>query len=290
MRLAQVSTVLAAIAIGLSAIVYVKVDRLESGLLSRRADPQEGIRDTEAAGGGGAQERRIEARDPEPTDGIGTATPRATASRGSASDETSAPASLEERIARLEEKARRPGHMPMFSDSGRYARNVDDLAKQLSLTPTQRTRIEDAIARGRQRIDDILKIPDETGKSPYERRAEARKKIEEAMKNPERGGMVAFATDLMSHLNRKIPGRNDTYADEIDRVRKETREEIAGALDAKQRETFQETNTDALLGESSQVSFAYTVGGGPGGESAEMIVEMGSSVETEADPAPADGK
>jgi len=276
-RLGHVSTVLAALALGLAAVLYVKVDRLESALGSARAAPKEGIRQAETAQtaewGGGA---RVRGEASEPSADRGKAIH---ASGGGSAD--TRPESLEERITRLEH-----GQQALQTERGipfrsmRFARNAEDLAKQLSLTSTQRTRIEDVIGRGRQRIEDVLKIPDETGKSPFERRAEARKNIEEAMKNPRPGGagMLSIATDMISYRDQKIPGRNDTYGDEIDRIRKETREEISTALDAKQQEAFQQTNVDGLLGEAGQMSFSYFVGSDTQGGEAEMVVEMGADI------------
>lgn len=277
MRLGHVSTVLAALALGLVAVLYVKVDRLESRLGSARAEPREGIGAVEI---GRAPEWGVAARvRDEESGGLADRGPAVHASGGGGAD--TRPASLEERITRLEhgqQALRTERGIPFRSQ--RFARNTEDLAKQLSLTSTQRTRIDDVIGRARQRIEDVLKIPDETGKSPFERRAEARKNIEEAMKSSRPGvpGMLSIATDMISYRDQKIPGRSDTYGDEIDRIRKETREEISTALDAKQQEAFQETNVDGLLGETGQMSFAYVVGSDTGGGEAEMVVEMGADI------------
>ncbi len=286
MRLVHVSTVMAALALVGATALYLKVEQLERDLGSRRAAPREGAKmdavavDETRGGSYGRSAEATEARssrDGESVAGGGT---------GSGAGRIG-PASVEERLARLErdQQALRGRTMAPWRSAQSFARNMDDLAGQLSLTATQRTRIEDVIARGKQRIEDVLKIPDETGKSPYERRAEARKKIEEAMKNPEPGGVLAFATDLMSHRDKKIPGRNDTYAGEINRIRKETREEMASALDAKQQETFANTNVDGLLGESGQVSFAYAVGDTGADGQHEFVVEMGSEIVTDEAPA-----
>lgn len=290
MRLAQVSTVVATVALGISVALYLRVVRLED-LLSSRAEPKGGMEAPVAKGDG--ERTLIDAGHGSRAAERGSRAYASAEDAGTATEPNREPSSLEERIAKLEreQKTLRAGHgMPRVSD--RFAGNMDDLATQLSLTSTQRTRIEDAVARGRQRIEDILKIPDETGKSPFERRAEARKKMEEAMKNPEPGGVLAFATDLMSSRSRKIPGRNETYAEAINRVRKETRDEISSALDATQRETFEQTNIDGLMGETGQVSFAYAVGDAGAGESAGMVIEMGSSVaiEEEASKPPSGGK
>jgi hypothetical protein len=84
---------------------------------------------------------------------------------------------------------------------------------------------------------------------------------------------------MASYRQKKIPGRGDTYGDEINRIRKETREEIAAALDGKQQETFRDTAVDGLLGEVNQVSLAYAVGDAAGeGQEAGLVIEMESDL------------
>lgn len=283
--MAQISTLLAAVALSLAAVLYVKVDRLERDLGTARA----GARDARAAAGTDAvadplREAAARIGSPEGPRAADAGRPGPTASMGPGAPREAEALTVEERLARIEERQQKlegTRGLPWHPGGKPPARTVDELARRLSLTATQRSRIEDAIGRGRQRIEDVLKIPDETGKSPFERKAEARKKLEEAMKNPGSGGLFAFATDLVSYRERKIPGRGDTYGQEIDRIRKETRDEIAGALDAKQQETFRDTNVDGLLGEASQLSIGYAVGdtaGDGSGERAGLVIEMESSV------------
>jgi Spy/CpxP family protein refolding chaperone len=285
-RLVHVSTAMAAVSLICATMLYLKVGQLERDLGSPRATPRDVDRLPDMALEGRGRSLAPETR---PAGEVGRDAAPAAAHAGDMRD--GKPVSLEERIARLEreQKTLRAGHgMPMFSE--KFARNIDDLEKQLSLTSAQRTRIEDAVGRARQRIEDVLRIPDETGKSPFERRAEARKKLEETMKNPQAGGVLAFASDLMSHRNRKIPGRNDTYGGEIDRIRKEARQEIKNELDPKQQETFQQTNVDAMLGDAGeQVSFAYAMGDAGGGVDG-MVVEMDSNVVTEDIAMPDEGE
>jgi hypothetical protein len=296
LRAAQLSTVLATASLGAAVLLYVKVDRLERELRTPRAESKEPA----ATGGSGATADPLR----EATARIGGAGASAPADMGRPAPATAAASgapesrelSVEERLASLEERQRTlegGRSLPLHLGGQRPARSMDDLAQRLSLTATQRSRIEDAIGRGRQRIEDLLRIPDETGKSPFERRAEARKRLEEAMKNPGGGGLFAFATDLVSYREKKIPGRGDTYGDETNRIRKETRDEIATALDAKQQETFRDTSVDGLLGEGSQVSFAYAVGDAAGGEDREagLVIEMEAGVAEEGavPPPPAAG-
>ena len=284
-----VSTAMAALALGAAGLLYLKVERLEDALGKQRAAPREPVPGAETARGSESAPRAAPsaswepdtAREDAPADGSAGAS-------GAGSD--AEPASVDERLSRLEREQKKlvaERSVPWRGFSQRFARNVDDLATQLSLTTTQRTRIEEAVERGRQRIEDVLKIPDDTGKSPFERRAEARKKLEEAMKNPQPGGVLAFAADLMTYSDKKIPGRNDTYNGEVKRIRKETREEMATALDAKQREAFDETNVDGLLGEGAgQVSFAFATAGDEamGDVRVESVIEEEEEVPPPAPP------
>ncbi len=284
--MAQISTLLAGVSLALAVGLYVKVDRLERDLGTARA----GTRDARAAHGADAladplreAAARIGDAEPARAGDSGRVAPPASMASGASREPESL--SVEDRLARLEERQQKlegAGGLPWHSRGTRPARSVDELAQRLSLTATQRSRIEDVLVRGRQRIEDLLKIPDETGKSPFERRAEARRKLEEAVKNPGSGGIFAFATDLVSYRGNKIPGRGDTYGDEIDRIRKETRDEIATALDAKQQETFRDTSVDGLLGDAGQVSIGYAVGDTDGqGERAGLVIEMESGVAAE---------
>jgi hypothetical protein len=278
-----VSTILASISLAAAVVLYVKVDHLERDLGAGRAATREArVPEPRALP---LPELPMTRADDAPQ------TSESTGRRSASSPARGDPRAMtvEQRLARLEE---RQEHLeteprPVWGSRGRaFARNVDDLAKRLSLTSTQRARVEDAVARGRQRVDEILKIPDETGKSPSEQRAEARKKLEEAMKNGSgTGGVLAFAGDFMSYREKKIPGRGETYGEAIDRVRKDTREEIAGALDTKQEELLKDTNVDGLLGEGGQMSFALSIGdAGDGGQAGIMVETHAEDVVESGEP------
>jgi hypothetical protein len=277
-----IPTVMATLALGGVAVLYLRVEKLERDLGAQRvvATP---ARET------GRLELPPVSRDPEG----GEAEPdgeRAPAASAPAGGTATRAATIEDRLAKLEQRQQalesgRAEGAPWRRHEQRFARSVEDLGRKLSLTPTQQARVEDAVGRGRQRIEDVLKIPDETGKSPFERRADARKKLEEAVKGAQPGGVLALATDLVSYRDRKIPGRNETYGDAIDRIRNDTRDEIRGSLSATQQETFDQTNVDGLLGDTGQVSFAYTLGDAGGGGGAGIIVDTESHVEDGSPPA-----
>lgn len=285
MRLVHVSTVMAALSLAAAVLLYMRVDELAREMGSPRAQAPD-ARSPELAQGvhEGAYLSAPPSHPPAEARGSGVVADGPAVRAGSSTSSLA----LEERVQRLEESQRAmQAHAgPGWQRVDRaFAHSVDDLAQKLSLTPTQRAQMDDVVARGRQRIEDVLKIPDETGKSPYERRVEARQKLADAMKSPQTTGMFAMATDLFSYRNHKIPGRNETYGDEIDRVRKETKEEMSRVLDAKQQEDFSQMNVDPVLGEGGQVSIAYAIGDMGGASIVEtqgQVVEDGEALAPDA--------
>jgi hypothetical protein len=286
MRSLTLPTVLAALALGASGLLYLELREVRRDLRGLRAPPparqvEQAADATGWADAGGDAWRRErppeEKRVPAPT------LERAVGAR-----------TIEERVARLERSAAQRASPAPWHGGKRFARSVDDLERELGLQAAQRSRIEVAIETGRRRIDDLLRIPDETGKSPQEQKAEARRKIQEAMKNPQPGAVLAFTADLLSYRERRIPGRAETYGQAVDRIKKETREEIATSLDAQQAEAFGDVSVDGLLGETGQMSFA--IAAGKDGEGEGMILEVGTTVteleptDTEPPPEPPPGR
>ncbi len=227
--------------------LYLKVDRLADDLGKTRTTPGEraGAGDSVLASGSRSARPRTVQREladpggrPEVVEPMG----------GDSSDE-----SLTERITRLEVAERKRSERRRSSPGPgmrlpRFVRSVDQLARQLKLTPTQKDRVKDSVERGKRRGEEILKIPDETGTSPFERRQERQKKIKEAITKGEHGNMLRFVQDQMAVYNRKIPGRDATYGEELKRIRKETRDEIDASLNAQQRKELEGTNIDGLVG------------------------------------------
>jgi Spy/CpxP family protein refolding chaperone len=169
----------------------------------------------------------------------------------------------------------------------RFYRDVDSLARDLKLTETQQDRVRDAVDRGRRRIEDILKIPDEEGKSPHERRQEARKKMMEKIsggEKPNPSDVLVWLPSLTGHHDKKIPGTNTTYGEEIGRVKKETREEITSNLTPEQKEDFEDAHIDSMLGggggmTSVAIGFAGPGDGASGGGAAEIEVVEETEIE-----------
>jgi hypothetical protein len=208
-----------------------------------------------------------------------------------ASDDEPAP-TLEQRLSRLERRVEKQAGETGIRFPGnrafkvpRFARSVDDLAATLELRPAQKDRIRAAVERGKRRIEEILKIPDEEGRSPFDRRQEQRKRMEEAVKSGETGGLITMAFDGFSYRNKQIPGRNATYGEEIRRVQQETRKEIEACLDPDQRATFEDTRIEPMLGGGgAAMSFAtFVEDDGEGSTAREIQIGIAESVEIEAE-------
>jgi hypothetical protein len=104
----------------------------------------------------------------------------------------------------------------------------------------------------------------------------------EAIKNKDTGGIIAFASDMLGYRKQPIPGRNATYGEEIDRVKQETRDEIAASLTAQQREAFEDTNIDPMLGGGGTMAYSVFQAKSKDGEEEEGAV-IGESIEITID-------
>jgi len=259
------AVILSVLSLGGVVALYVKVDDLSGQIRRARSDRDAGDRKTADAGPPEYVIGKSAGRSDEPGalsahDGM--------PSHASPGDRPAPAGTLEERLARLEqreeERALRgdadPGNGVVYR-MPKFVRDVDDLAAQLKLSSTQKDRVQEAIRRGKARIDEILSIPGTDGKTIKEVRAERQRKLLAAMTNPEKnaGQMVALTLSGHSRLEERIPGRNETYRQELDRIKGETRNEIKGSLDADQGKKFDDLEVDHLLGGETD-RFAISVG------------------------------
>lgn len=281
MKSGALSIILSALALGGVGVVYLKVEDLSDRLSSVRTR-------TRASGGGGrvASERDESAYGIEPAKAApGTNGGPMTAADGKRSEGTARERALEARLDKLEkdlkERSKSKWNAPLRLSGKQWARSPKHLASLLKLNKTQEAQVENAIENGKRRIEEILKIPDESGTSPYERRKELNKRIQEAAKTGKWGEITKVAMEHSNFREQKIPGRNTTYGDEIKRVQKETRDEISNSLTAEQQKTFQNTNTDHMLGGGgTTIAYSTSLGGdGPTG----IMVERGIDIAVEDD-------
>jgi len=263
------SLLLAACALGGVGLLVVKLDRLSDRvetLTNRRSEAARAEIDEERPWG----EVPPPARPAPAPPGERSESARAPERGGEARPAEERLAEVERWIAEREQSeggdhagTRRGG---ILGTRGRWYHSVDQLASDLKLTQTQKDRVKDAVERGKQRIEEILKIPDESGKSPFDRRREAQEKIQKQLTEKGPAEMAAIVlTDFLGHENKTIPGRGATYGAEVERVKRETKEEIASSLDPKQREQLSAASLDPLLGNSANMEMSFAVTSfGPG--------------------------
>ena len=256
-------TILGALGLAGVALLYVKVDRLEGQLAPRSLERARPAMETgpEAGDVGPARGERG------PTAGFGR--PGASGGGGDAGatglafdagvgerspDMGARVRELEEEVSRL--RAQRDAEGMRFAPRmPRVAGTVEELANTLELSPTQTDRVRDAVDRHRRRIEDVLRIPDETGVSPWDRRQQEQKRMRDALAESGAPGILQVAMGSLMDRNRKIPGRSTTYGDEIDRIKEEARSEIGADLDPAQKKLFDELHIDPLLDQGSGSTF-----------------------------------
>ena len=287
MKSATLSVLLSVISLAAVSVLYLKVDELSDEVrLSRSGRPDVGRRAPE-------EDRDLSYRDTSYRDRDATARADARSDAGGspAADGGGStdvePESVEERLAKLEREVKRSrsNRMPVFRGP-RFVRNLDDLTDHLKLTRSQRDRVQDSIRRGRERIDAIMSVPAADGVSPKQAQEERRKKLEELVASPEKdhGKILQLAMGGRRKLNEKVPGSNETYADQIKRVKQETRDEVNSGLSAEQQDAFEDTNIDGLVGgggSGTTMSFVTTTtASGPdeGGATEGIVIESGDDV------------
>ncbi|MGQ0613839.1 MAG: hypothetical protein ACT4PV_08890 [Planctomycetaceae bacterium] len=275
MKSAYASMILAAFALGGVGLLLVKLDRLSERvetLTHRRSEAARSDTDAER-----------------PWPEVPPPAHRAPDRSGAPQDGARSPdhggaeaRPAEERLADVErwiaerEQAEESGHAAELhrghvGTRNRWYHSVDQLASDLKLTQTQKDRVKDAVERGKQRIEEVLKIPDESGKSPYDRRREAQERIKQQLTEKGPGEMAALVlTDFLGHENKPIPGRSATYGAEVERVKRETREEIAASLDPKQREQLEGASLDPLLGNSANMEVSIAVASFEAGDAVQV--------------------
>ena len=185
---------------------------------------------------------------------------RAPAARASHADTPQVPrlasakgsSDLEKRIADLErelEESPSPDTTPATGPT-----ELATFAEQLQLTDPQKRQVEATVTRGKQRVEDLLRIPDEEGVRPVDRRRDHRAKLRAAAERGDLQAVLRLFAEAKRSSNRKIPGLSTTYGEEMERIRKETREEIAAELSTSQRERLSQASISRILGVGGPVT------------------------------------
>jgi hypothetical protein len=137
--------------------------------------------------------------------------------------------------------------------------SMDELASVLRLTPDQKKQVAEIVVGGRRRIEDVLKIPDETGTSPFDRSETWNATLTHSIESKDTLAIARLGCDVVEEF-KVIPGRSTTYREEIDRLKEATRREIAKILEDEQRTRFNQTDISPMVGGNGG-SFVVTASG-----------------------------
>lgn len=188
----------------------------------------------------------------------GGADPAATGGPGLAAGRRSASgAELERRLAALEARAREErapapatAVAPETLAAGQpveWLGSVDDAARHLELTASQRGDFERVLADAKRDVDALRKLPDEAG-TTWET-------VEKDVVRMENGAIHFDASRLTAFREKVIPGRNESFGGAMRRIREDAARRMKETLTPAQRERFDKAQTQGLLPGSSDDAF-----------------------------------
>ena len=183
-----------------------------------------------------------------------------TAAENKAADGPARAASVEERMAKLEETFRKEmadlkkggtfrAHRWRISPMGgkRFLRSADDAATTLNMSDAQKSDMERILEDAKHELDRLYDTPNEDG----ETLAALKKKMAEEIKS--RKGDEPF-TNIFSHISNqqkfkqgKVPGTDETYAQAERRISKAAMDNIRRGLNPDQQKEWDNSHTGALL-------------------------------------------
>jgi hypothetical protein len=116
--------------------------------------------------------------------------------------------------------------------------SVEEVASQLGLAPPKAEAMRAVLKKGQGEAWVLLSTPDEQGKRPIEAILAA----QAAPPERQADAMAAF----LETLGRKVPGKDKTYGEEIERIKGEIDEALKKSLDPAAYEKFRATVSDVL--------------------------------------------
>jgi len=199
----------------------------------------------------------------------------APAASGGASLARSGPAAgtipdLEQRIAKLEESdkktrttiesltngaAAQVANDAVSIEGPTFLQSIDDAAKHLDLTPSQKSDLERIAADSKKRIDDLKKIPDEEGKT-WE---DAAKSTMEPIGDAATGMRVMFgdSSKLRAFREKTIPGRTESYGAAERKILADAKTQARALLTPDQATKWDKARPDAMLGGETDDAFSF---------------------------------
>ena len=234
----------------------LRAQQEQNGVLAQR------LADAEAAL---AAPKAPAAQPPPPAAASATRTDAGLAGRAPAGDAPAA-ANVEARIAALEKseaefrKAMSAGSvaipgdrdvippvLPMLGDAPlrfempRIYGSPEDAAKHLDLSPSQKAEFERVAADAKRDLEDLKKVPDETGKTWTD--------VAKETFSVGEGGVFSFNDSKLREFREKtVPGRGESFGAAERRIRDGAKSRLRSGLTADQQAKFDKAMVDPMLG------------------------------------------
>lgn len=182
---------------------------------------------------------------------------------GAATSTADVVAALEKRITQLEDSERaRPKDLDVAGfPSGTFAMpsgmptmytSVADAAKDLELSPSQKSDFEHVVADSKRDLEELKKIPDADG--------ETWANVEKTLITTGEGGTMKFDLGkVMGFPSRKIPGRAETFGEAQTRITDDAKRRMRTTLTTDQAKKFEKAHVEPMLGgggAGSMISFS----------------------------------
>jgi hypothetical protein len=135
------------------------------------------------------------------------------------------------------------GDAPVHFEMPTVYGSPEDAAKHLELSPSQKSEFERAAADSKREMDELKKIPDDTGKTWND--------VSKETFTMGDGGVFSFDTSKLRDFREKtVPGRNESYGAAEKRIREGAKSRLRSALTPDQQAKFDKAMVDPMLGTS----------------------------------------
>lgn len=121
-----------------------------------------------------------------------------------------------------------------------FYNNVDEAAKDLDLTPSQKADFERIVSDAKRDVDALKKIPSEDGTTWEQAQAETFKMTD--------GGFSFDTSKVQAFREKVIPGRNESFGAAERRIRNDAKRRLRDSLSADQQTKFDKAHSDGLVG------------------------------------------
>ncbi|MBL9086530.1 MAG: hypothetical protein JNM10_05270 [Planctomycetia bacterium] len=170
------------------------------------------------------------------------------------------PVELERRLADLEKRLPTAAggvesttpvaiDVPGLAGDTTWVGSIDDAARTFELSGGQKAEMERILADARRDVDDLRKLPDETGTTWAA--------VEKDVVKMENGALHFDNGKLAAFREKVIPGRSESFGGAMRRIREDAAKRLKDTLTPAQRERWDKAQTAGLLPGSDDAGFGF---------------------------------